>query len=246
MRYLINFSYDGSTFLGYQRQKAGKTVQGELEKVLTIIAKEKIMIHATSRTDVKVHAINQYAHFDINQKYDPDKFKYIINNLSDKDISIKNVSIVDNSFHARYNCIKKEYIYLINVGEYNPFKNKYIYQFNKPINIIRMRKASKLLLGKHDFRNFTTNQIEKSNCVRTILKCTIYKKGDTIKMTFVGDGFLSHMVRNIVGVLIDIGIGRKEIDYITNIFLGSEKRNSKSVLGEGLYLNKIYFNKKNR
>ena len=111
MRYLIRFSYDGSNFYGYQKQPNKRTIQGELENVLSRISKEKISISASGRTDSFVHAINQYAHFDMNLDIPTDSLKKAINSLITGDIYVKEVKKVDSNFHARFSVIKKEYVY---------------------------------------------------------------------------------------------------------------------------------------
>lgn len=243
MRYLLNFSYDGSGFSGYQRQKDNKlkTVQGELERCLEESFNQKITVNATSRTDVAVHAINQYAHIDLNIKITPDKLKKVLNKRLDKHIYIKDIKEVDNTFHARYSVKSKTYYYLINCGEYNPLEVDYIYQYNKELDIDRMEQSLEKIIGEHDFRNFTTNQKEKENCVRKITGAKIVKNNNIIKIEITGSGFLKHMVRNIVGSLIDVGINKKDINYLENILLGKEKRLSKTVPGNGLYLEKVKY-----
>ena len=133
MRYLITFAYDGSKYRGYQKQPDVKTVQGELETALkTINGHKDVNVVAAGRTDAGVHAYNQKAHFDLDIKHiTPEKLKDGLNSLLPNDIYIRNVEIVADDFHARYNAKAKEYIYIINMGEYNPIEKDYIYQYNK-------------------------------------------------------------------------------------------------------------------
>ena len=141
MRYFITFSYDGSKFKGYQKQPKGRTVQGEIEKVLKKINSNKdISISASGRTDAGVHAYNQKAHFDMDKTIDLDKLKNSLNGLLPKDIYVKNVEIVDDNFHARFNVKAKEYIYKINMGEYDPIKKDYVYQYNKKLDVVEMER----------------------------------------------------------------------------------------------------------
>ena len=123
MRYLITFSYDGSKFKGYQKQPRLKTVQSEIEHALKTINNDvAIDIHASGRTDAGVHALNQKAHFDLDMDITPEKLGRALNSLISDYIYIKNVEIVDSSFHARFNVKAKEYIYRINMGEYSPIE----------------------------------------------------------------------------------------------------------------------------
>ena len=133
MRYFMTFAYDGSKYKGYQVQPKEKTVQGEVEKALKKInGGKRVVIHASGRTDAGVHAYNQKAHFDLDMKnITPEKLKDGLNSLLPKDIYIKHIEIVPDDFHARYNVKAKEYIYIINMGEYNPIEKDYVYQYNK-------------------------------------------------------------------------------------------------------------------
>ena len=133
-RYFIIFSYDGTNFKGYQKQIKERTVQGELEKALKEINdNKKVEVHASGRTDAGVHAINQKAHFDLVTKITSDKLKKALNSILPNDIYIKKVEEVDDDFHARFNAKGKEYVYLINMGEYNPIERNYVYQYNKKL-----------------------------------------------------------------------------------------------------------------
>ncbi len=129
MRYLMTFSYDGTNFYGYQKQKNKRTVQDEIENVLSKINDKKISISASGRTDAGVHAINQKAHFDSSNEYDTDRLKHSMNKMLPDDIYIKNIKLVNDDFHARFNVTRKKYVYKINVGEYNPLDRNYIYQY---------------------------------------------------------------------------------------------------------------------
>lgn len=242
MRYLMTFSYDGNYFKGYQRQKDLKTVQGTIEKELTKINNGEVTIHASGRTDVGVHAIRQVAHFDFNKEISLDKLKDALNNKFEQEINIINIKKVPSTFHARYNCISKEYHYFINIGELNIFKKNYIYQYNKKIDIKLMKKAIAVIKGKHDFKEFCTDSKERDNFVRTISKAVINKNEDLIEIIIRGDGFLKHMVRNIVGILIEIGSGKKDINYLKSILDNdTTKIPTLKVPGCGLYLWDVYY-----
>ena len=122
MRYLITFSYDGSKFKGYQKQPRLKTVQGEIEKALKELNTDPVTIHGSGRTDAGVHAFNQKAHFDLDIDITEEKLHKALNSLLNDYIYIKKVEEVDSTFHARFNVSAKEYIYKINMGEYDPVK----------------------------------------------------------------------------------------------------------------------------
>ena len=242
MRYLINFSYDGSKFHGFQRQNKLKTVQGEIEKALANLAQSEVSIHASGRTDKGVHAKNQYAHFDLDKDIKPYNLKKYLNSNFNEEIYIKSVENVSNSFHARYNVKDKTYSYYINMDEFNPIEKDYVYQLCKKIDINEMKKASKCLIGEHDFRSFATDSNDKENTIREIYSITFENVNNQLKVTFVGNGFLRKMVRNIMGILIEIGLNKKKGSYLKDI-LDSKKRigNLKCAPPEGLYLEKVSF-----
>ncbi|MDD5979617.1 MAG: tRNA pseudouridine(38-40) synthase TruA [bacterium] len=242
MRYLMTFSYDGNDFNGYQKQKNLKTVQGVLEKKLTELNKSKVIIQASGRTDKNVHAMCQKAHFDLDNKIPCSNIKRYLNRLLNGSIYVSNVEEVPGKFHARYDCIKKEYRYYINTGSYDVFKRNYIYQYNKNLEIDKMNKASKLFLGTHNFKSFCNDSKERTNFDRTIESITINKINDIIEISIVGNGFLKQMVRNIVGVLIHVGENKLDISKINDIFYKQTRSyNIKSVPGCGLYLWNVWY-----
>ena len=136
MRYLMTFSYDGTNYNGYQKQLNKNTVQDKIEEALKKITSSDISIHSSGRTDSKVHALNQKAHFDLDKKIEINKLKKGINSLIPDDIYIKDIIEVKDDFHARFDVKKKVYIYKLNVGIYNPLDRNYIYQYNLVVHPI--------------------------------------------------------------------------------------------------------------
>ena len=204
MRYLVTFSYDGTSYHGYERQVGYKTIEEELNKALTYINNKKTKIVSSGRTDKGVHAINQTGHVDIDVKITEYKLKRAMNSLLPKDIHVISTKIVDNNFHARFNVKEKEYQYKLNMGEYNPCNRNYIYQFNKELDINKMQEAIKDFIGIHDFKSFTPNKEKKENYVREIYDANIKVKDNIVTFTFIGNGFIKYQIRNMVGLLIQI------------------------------------------
>ena len=242
MRYLMALAYDGSKFYGYQKQPKVKTVQEELERALTMINNKQVNVSASGRTDAGVHALNQKAHFDLDIKITPDKLKQALNSLIDKSIYIKSVEEVDDNFHARFNVLKKEYVYKINVGEYNPLEKDYVFQYNKKLNLDDMKRAIKYLEGTQDFKSFTKANELKEDYVRTIYQTDIKCENDIVIISFVGSGFLRYMVRNMVGLLIEIGAGKKDYSCVKDI-LEAKNRCKAGITAhpEGLYLYNVWY-----
>lgn len=242
MRYLMTFAYDGTNYSGYQVQPNKNTIQFQIEKELTKInSNNKVTIHASGRTDAHVHALNQMAHFDLDKELDCEKLKESLNKLLPSDIYIKKIKNVSDDFHARFNVVKKEYMYKINMGEYNPIEQNYVYQYNKKLNVEEMTKALEYIKGEHDFKSFTKLD-EGKDTVRTIYDATIEVDKNIMIITLAGSGFLRYMVRNIVGTLIEIGSGKRKSSDIKTI-LDSKDRKEAGITANanGLYLKKVEY-----
>ncbi len=240
MKYLINLTYNGNNFFGYQIQNNKRTVEGELEKCISKILNTKINVIASSRTDKKVHALNQYCTFDYDKKININKMIHSLNSIIDDDIYIKKIKKVNNDFNVRYDVIRKSYIYKINLGEYNPIEKDYVYQYNKSISKELIEHFINEMNGEHNFKSFTSDKDNK-NYIRNInISYKINKK--ILYLRFESSGFLRYMIRNIVGLLIDINDGKKRIEDINDIFK-DENRCSLGLCADGcgLYLENIKF-----
>ena len=223
-RYLIDFSYSGANFSGYQKQPGKRTVQGEIEKVLSSINNNSVKLTSSGRTDALVNAIHQKAHFDLDKEIGAYKLNGALNSYLPDDIYINSVTKVDNLFHARYMVKSKTYEYLINTGDYNPLLRTHVYQYCKPLNIRKMKKAVKYFIGKHDFTTFVSAEDKKEDKVREIYDASVDEKEGIIKITFKGSGFLKYQVRNMVGTLIKIGEEKVLPDIILSLL---EKKDRK-------------------
>ena len=246
MRYFITFSYDGSDFSGYQKQPKKRTVQGELESVLKKINGDKeVSVVASGRTDAGVHAINQKAHFDLDSSIEKDKLLHSINSMLPSDVYVKQIEEVSDNFHARFDANGKEYIYQINMGEYNPLERKYVYQYNNKLDVVEIQRAMKYLEGTHSFKAFTKADEEKEDYVRTLSQTNLIrdlKDVNKITLVFVGTGFLRYMVRNMVGTLIEIGEGKRRSEEIIDILKSEDRKEAgKTANPEGLHLKNVFY-----
>ena len=247
MKYLMTFAYDGTFYEGYQVQGTKKTVQKTIEDCLyKINSNQSVKISASGRTDKGVHANNQKAHFILKKEIDENKLKNSLNKLLPNDIYIKKIEKVSPDFHARFDVVKKEYNYKINLGEYNPIQAHYLFQYNKPLNIEAIKKASSYLIGEHNFKAFTKIDEEKESYVRTIYDIKINYEKDVLTFTFIGNGFLRYMVRNIVGTLVNVGEEKIKPSDLNDI-LRSEDRKKAGLKAPacGLYLNNVYYQEHN-
>lgn len=243
MRYLIKFSYDGTNFFGYQKQPNKRTVEGELERALFNINNHtETKIFSSGRTDRGVHAFGQTAHFDLNVDITLYKLKCALNSLLPEDIHVIDTQIVDDSFHARFMATKKTYKYYLNMGEYSPIDRNRIYQYNKQLDIEKMKEAIISFVGTHDFKIFTSPEAVKDDYVRTIYDAYIKEDKNTIIFTFTGNGFMKYQVRNMVGTLIKIGKGKLETASVSKLL--NNELSDKYVYTakpEGLYLAEVSY-----
>lgn len=243
MRYLIDFAYSGENFSGYQKQPKKRTVEEEIEKVLTSInGGKKVIIHSSGRTDKGVNALHQMAHFDFDKKITPYKLLGALNSYLPDDIYINDVKEVDKEFHARYMVKYKTYVYKINIGNYNPLLRTQVYQYCKHLNISKMKKGIKYFIGKHDFTSFVSAEDKKEDKVRIIKKAIIKERNNIIYITFKGNGFLKYQVRNMVGALIKIGENKLQPKDI-NTMLEKKDRRKASICApaNGLTLEKVEY-----
>ena len=235
MKYLAKISYDGSKFYGFQKLNNHKTVQEELEKALTKINKSLVLVKGAGRTDRGVHAFNQGISFELNITIDESHLKEAINSLIDKSIYVNEVFEMNNDFHARFDSIEKTYQYVINMGQYDPIDNDYIYNYGYKLDIKKMKKASRFLIGPHSFKAFTSGERDNYNSI--IYDVKLQRKKDILLITFRGKSFYRYMIRNMVGALILVGEKKQEPEIIKEMLeLEEKKYNYITAPANGLYL----------
>ena len=240
MRYLITVSYDGSKFFGFQKLNKEKTIQKELETALSKINKNQVFVKGSGRTDRGVHAIGQMCHFDLDINISPERLKKAINSLLNDYIYVKKCVIVDNEFHSRFLVKRKTYKYIINVGEYDPIKKDYIYNYCNKLNVEKMIEASKYLLGKHDYRVFVSG--ERDNYNSEIFDIKFEQINNYIIIRFIGKSFYRYMIRNLVGALMLVGRDKITInEFKSMIDSNITKYTYITVPANGLYLENVEY-----
>lgn len=236
--------YDGSKYQGWQRLgNTENTIQEKIEKTIKMIINEDINLIGSGRTDAGVHAKGQVANFKTNSEIDLNDFLYYMNTYLPKDIIVKDTAEVSERFHARYNVKKKYYTYYIYNDTYqSPFYRKYSYHVPAKLNVENMNKASKILIGTHDFRAFTSAKSKKKSTIRSIESIIINKNNPIISIEYAADGFLYNMVRILTGTLIEIGNGTREINDIYSL-LDSKNRAEAGFKApaHGLFLEKVIY-----
>lgn len=240
MRYLCCVSYKGTNYQGWQKQINAPTIQGEIERVFSQILNTCINIQGSGRTDAGVHAERQYFHFDYDKEIDINRFRYSVNCLLPKNIIIKEIKVVDDSFHARYSAKGKTYLYLIRFGERNVFNYEFETNVPQPVDFDILYKALKMFEGKHDFKDFTSKEEDEGNFIREIysIEITYVEQAKQLSVVLKGNGFMRYMIRNIIGTSIAVASNKEELSYIS--YHLSDKNNREIVPykanPEGLFL----------
>lgn len=251
MRHSIRLSYDGSAFCGWQIQNNARTVQGELEKSLSTLLGSEVSVVGAGRTDTEVNAINYIAHFDTPEgvMLDAEHLCYKLNAMLPREITIHEISCVNDDFHARFDAKCREYHYFVHFCK-DPYHEKFSYRMRYPLDIEAMNEAAELLLGEHDFSCFEKVGGNNATSICTITEALWstykpthvdmmgfpYKEGDYIVFRIRANRFLRNMVRAIVGSLIEVGRGKKSPSWITELIAsGSRSAAGQSVPGNALF-----------
>ncbi len=250
---MLTIEYDGSGFHGWQRQPEVRTVQGELERVLSHLCGMPVAINGTSRTDAGVHALGQRASFKGDFGIPTDRIALAANNLlaggmnsqqGVGDVRIIKAEDVPDGFHARFDSRGKMYRYIIrNCPEVDIFKRNYCYQVRQMLDVEAMRQAAAYIEGTHDFKCFqAAGGQEKETTVRTIHSLIIRREAGNVIIEVSGDGFLYNMVRIIVGTLTEVGLGKKKPDELKDIIESRDRQKAgHTAPAEGLYLVEVYY-----
>jgi tRNA pseudouridine38-40 synthase len=227
----LTITYDGTRLVGWQRQAEGESVQGLLEEALARLEGTPVTVHGAGRTDAGVHAIGQVASVQLTCVHPPDVLRRALNASLPPDVRVVDVRHVDDAFHARFSARAKTYRYLLRNGDIvSPFEYRYVWQIPEPLDLDAMRVAAQMLIGTHDFAAFRSTGSTPTTTVRTIMRSEMASQvgsavvvrpgepggvqregvGDPTLLVYevCGGGFLRHMVRAIVGTLVDIGRGR--------------------------------------
>lgn len=208
-RIMLTVAYDGTDYHGWQFQDNGRTIEGELNKALSALLQDEIIVIGASRTDAGVHALCNVAVFDTVSAIPAEKFAYALNQMLPCDIRIKKSEEVAVDFHPRKVKTRKTYEYHIDCEEFsNPIKQRYSYFTYTPLDVSLMQEATNDLVGQHDFTSFCSVNSTALSPVRTITNLSITQNGCDIVISVTGNGFLYNMVRIIAGTLMEVGRGK--------------------------------------
>ncbi len=241
--YKITIQYDGTRYCGWQRLKNKETIQGKIEDVLSVFFGHKIEIHASGRTDAGVHAEGQVANFKVRGEKNPEEIKEYLNRYLPSDISVMEISEVDERFHSRLSASEKVYCYrILNSGTRDVFSRRFVHQIPQRLDVEEMRRGGKYFEGIHDFKAFCQNKHFKKSSVREIYSVNIETAGNEIRITYRGNGFLYNMVRIMTGTLIDVGLGKKRAEDIPLILESKLRENAgETAPAKGLALKQVIY-----
>ncbi len=257
MRLFATLEYDGTDFLGFQTQKRGRTVQGELERAITRVTGEKIRIVGGGRTDAGVHAAGQAAHWDTHWKRSLEELQRALNAVLPADLAIMNLRLVSENFSARFSAHARIYRYtILNEAQRSPLAERFALWVKEPLDALKMDSAARLLIGTHDFGAFgrapsrreyrerelslharegARKLLRGDNTTREMHRASVSRAGARIAIEFQANAFLYRMVRRMVGTLLQVGKGRLSLAEFRAVF-EKKKRAEASAPPNGLCL----------
>lgn len=246
MKILLELTYNGAGFAGYQVQPGKVTVQSAIQDAIEAVYGERYPVKGCSRTDAGVHALQYFATFETGKNIPLDKLPFALNAAIDSRIAVMSACLVDDSFHVRHDVEYKEYEYLVLSKTIpDPFMNGRVWHFPKKLRddaIERMRSAANAFIGEHDFSGFMSAGSDVADTVRCIKYLEITEENGLFRIRVAADGFLYNMVRIIVGTLIEIAVGKIEPCGMADIIASRDRsRAGMTAPPEGLYLKKVVF-----
>ncbi len=237
--YRLLLEYDGTGFVGWQRQPVGDSIQGQVElAVASVMGLPRVSVMASGRTDAGVHALGQVASFTVPVERDPGALRRGLNSLLPEAICCLDARCVRDGFDARKHACSKRYRYRIMDGDRRAaLRQRFLLYERRVLDVDAMAKAGSLLLGTHDFTSFRAVGADVPTSVRTRHTLGVQRHDDALRVEVVGDGFLRHMVRIMVGTLLDVGRGRLEPQELSLIVVARDRgRASRTAAARGLCL----------
>ena len=239
----LTIAYDGSGYHGFQRQLNAMTVQQMLEDKLALLFGHRLILHGAARTDAGVHAYGQVASFRTTGSIPTERIPHAAKGLLPSDVVILSAEDVSDDFHARIAAVSKRYVYRIhNSPNADPCLRHYTWHVPQELCVPAMHTAAQALVGTHDFSAFRAAGSSAVSPVRTLYDIAVTRREELVELTIRGNGFLYHMVRNIMGTLAEIGTGRRPGEGLTAIL---ESRNrvlaGATAPPQGLYLMAVHY-----
>jgi len=220
----LTLTYDGTRFVGWQRQAEGESVQGLLEEAIARFEDGRVTVHGAGRTDAGVHALGQVASVQVTCGHDVVTLTRALNAQLPEDIRVLSIDEVETDFHARFSARSKTYRYQLRHGTIaDPFERAYVWHMPERLDVEAMKQAAATLVGTHDFAAFQSTGSETRGTVRTMTRSELGDTGGRLAYEIMGDGFLRHMVRAIVGTLVEVGRGVRRVDGMAGLLENSTR-----------------------
>jgi tRNA pseudouridine38-40 synthase len=241
-RFKMFIEYAGTRYSGWQIQKNARTVQGELTRVIQDVSGQRqFELYGSGRTDAGVHALEQVAHLDIITALPPDTLRRRINDALPSDIHVLKVEMVQRRFHARHDAVARSYLYQISRRR-TAFAKHFVWWVRDDLDLNRMRRTAERFAGLKDFRSFTDDSADEKSTVVAIERIEMAEDGDLVVVRVEGSHFLWKMVRRMVGVMVDVGLGGTTIEQAAS-FLSVESGVPAKLTApaSGLFLERVYY-----
>jgi len=243
VRIALGLEYDGTAFSGWQTQPDGRGAQDVLEAALAEIAGVRVSTICAGRTDAGVHALDQVVHFDTEVSRPDSAWVRGVNRFLPSAIAVRWARPVPDTFHARFSARRRTYVYwILNDPVRSPLCDGRVGWVFRPLAVEPMSTAALLLVGRHDFSAFRSAECQAASPVREIADLTLMRLGRFIRIRATANAFLHHMVRNIVGALVDVGLGRRPPDWITTVLAARNRALAAPTFpAAGLYLERVEY-----
>jgi tRNA pseudouridine38-40 synthase len=239
----LTLEYDGTAYSGWQRQAEHRTVQAEVERAIACMTRRPATVFGAGRTDAGVHALGQVAHFHADTGLAPEVFLKGLNSLLPPDIAVRTCAQVPETFHARFGARSKVYRYhILNREDRAAVGRQYAWFIHRPLDADAMQAAARVLVGRHDFKAFESAGSPRAHTVRTITTAgwDVDTAERRLRFTVEADGFLRCMVRNIVGTLVAVGLGKMAPDAVAGILSSRDRRRAGATAPpQGLFLVRV-------
>ncbi len=241
-RFFLTIEYDGSPYVGWQRQDNGPSVQGEIETALVKLGEPNVLVYGAGRTDAGVHALAQVAHVDLNREWSDHKLREAINAmLRPLPIAIMNVQQVEKETHARFSAIARHYLYrIINRRPYLTIEQGKAWHVKALLDEKRMNEAAQLLIGTHDFTTYRATRCQSKSPIKTLDVLEVFRTGDVVEIRASARSFLHNQVRSLAGVLKKVGDGSWQPNDVVSA-LNARSRDACAPVAppDGLYLTRV-------
>jgi tRNA pseudouridine38-40 synthase len=224
MKYKGTCAFDGTDYVGWQTQQNGRSIEEKIVEIFSQIYNQPIKIYGASRTDAGVHAEGYVFHYEVESMLIPNNVVSGFNRLAPLSIRLLALEAVDDMFSARFSISKKTYRYQLYQGESSPFEHRYYHYIYRKLSIERMQQVLDVFKGQHDFRNFTIKEEDTFDFQRTIYSLELKVIDEAIHITFVGNGFMTHMIRMLVGTVLAFEKGKITMEFIEDKLTSKERK----------------------